>query len=82
MLRLRKMGAGTFIGEIGLYLQVPRTAFVIAATPCVLYSLSQEALDRLKREQPELGASFHHFMVGILAERLSDMGKIVKTLLD
>jgi SulP family sulfate permease len=42
--RLRRTGRGTVIGEIGFYLDSPRSASVIADKPGTAYRLTREAL--------------------------------------
>jgi SulP family sulfate permease len=68
--RLRTMGAGTVVGEMGLYLGRERTATVKAESRCVLYRLSSEALARLERDDVELASALHRFFVRLLSERL------------
>lgn len=68
--RLRTMGAGTVVGESGLYLGARRSASVRATQPSVLYRLSLTALDRMTREAPELAAAFHQFIARQLADRM------------
>lgn len=80
--RLRSMGSGTVVGEIGLYLEMPRTATVVADQPGVVYCLTAAALGRMARESPALAAAFHHFMVRLLAERLLENNTTLNALLD
>jgi SulP family sulfate permease len=70
--RLRKLGAGTLIGEIALYSHRSRSASVIAETTATVYSLSNEDLQRMETEQPNVAAAFHKFIAHLLAERLAD----------
>jgi SulP family sulfate permease len=68
--RLRTMGAGSVVGESGLYLGQPRSATVRATRPSVLYRLTTDKLAKMAEEAPELEAAFHHFVATILAERM------------
>ncbi len=81
-LRLRSMGSGTVVGEIGLYLEMPRTATVVADQAGVAYCLTADALQRLEDESPELAAAFHHFMARLLAQRLQENNTSLNALLD
>jgi SulP family sulfate permease len=81
-IRLRKMGPGTVVGELGLYIDVERTATVTANRPTTTYRLDREALERMQREAPELAAAFHGFMCRLLAERLVNTNKTLRALLD
>lgn len=78
--RLRRQGSGTVLGELGLFLGVPRTASVVVETPSVLHRLSAESLDRLKREEPEVSADFHEFLVRYMAERIVTCNKTIRAL--
>jgi len=69
-LRLRTMGAGSVVGESGLYLDARRSASVRATRTSRLYRLSIPALDRMTREAPELAAAFHRFVARLLADRM------------
>jgi len=80
--RLRSMGSGTVVGEMGLYLEMPRTATVVADQPGVVYCLTAAALRRMEVEAPVLATAFHHFMVRLLAERLLESNTTLNALLD
>lgn len=80
--RLRSMGSGTVVGEIGLYLEMPRTATVVADQPGIVYCLTADALQKMAVESPGLAAAFHHFMVRLLAERLLESNATLNALLD
>lgn len=80
--RLRKMDAGTLVGELGTYLHQPATASVITTQPSTLYHLSVAALHRLEHEEPEIASAFHRFMVRFLAERLTQTTETLQALVD
>jgi len=80
--RLRTMGAGTVVGEMGLYLQQARSASVVADAPTVVHRLTAEALDRMEHSDPAAAAALHRFMAHLLAERLANTNKTLQALLD
>jgi ATP-binding cassette, subfamily B, bacterial len=45
----RHMQPGDYFGEVGLAMQIPRTASVRALTPAVVASCDRESFDRLLR---------------------------------
>ncbi|HYN39703.1 MAG TPA: cyclic nucleotide-binding domain-containing protein, partial [Rhodospirillales bacterium] len=69
-LRLRTMGAGTVVGEIAVYLRLPRSADVVAAEETVAVRISAEALAAMHREAPGAAALLHAFLARQLAEKL------------
>ena len=81
-IRLRKMGPGTVVGELGLYIDVERTATVTANEPTTTYGLDRAALERMRHEAPELAAAFHGFMCRLLAERVVNTNRTLRALLD
>jgi SulP family sulfate permease len=81
-MRLRTMGAGTVVGEIGLYLDQQRLASVVTEEPCTIYRLSAEALQKMERENPALAAAFHEFMVRVLAERVTQQNRTLRALVE
>ncbi|KTC94564.1 SLC26A/SulP transporter family protein [Legionella erythra] len=68
--RLRRLLAGTIVGEMAFYLNQPRTASVVAAHECLAYRFTAESLGKMTEEQPELAAAFHKGIVKIIAKRL------------
>jgi len=70
-LRLRKMGPGSIVGEMGLYLDQPATATVMTRQPCTLYFLPAETLRRMESEAPEVAGALHRYIAHLLGERLS-----------
>lgn len=79
-IRLRTMGGGTVLGEMGLYTKNPRSATAVTEEPSGLYSLSNEAFNRMQAEDPEVALSFHRFVVCLLADRIVRSNEEVKAL--
>src|SRR4029453_17013105 len=81
-MRLRTVAPGGGVGEIAMYTGVPRTADVVAETPCVVLRLSRASIERLEADEPELAAALHRWLARTLAERLDDTLKGFDALLD
>jgi SulP family sulfate permease len=81
-IRLRKMSAGTIVGEMGVYLNRPASASVITNQPSTLYFLSVEGLGRLAQEYPAVATAFHTYMARFLAERLTQTTETLRALAD
>ena len=79
--RLRAMGPGTIVGEVAFYLDIPRSASVIAERLTTGYRLRRENLRRLRVERPDLAAMFHEFIAHRLSERVAETGRLVDTLI-
>ena len=71
LIRMRSLGKHTIIGEMGLLTRRPRSASIVAETPSVLYALSADAYDSLRRENPALTQALLTYVVKIMGERLS-----------
>jgi SulP family sulfate permease len=69
-IRLQTICIGTMIGEIGYCLNIPRTATIVADTHTVVYRLTKEAMEAIKREEPLLAESIQKLMMRVIAERL------------
>jgi len=79
--RLRTLGPGSMVGEMALYSGQPRSADVVAETPCRAYRLSAERFARLERVDPAVVIEFHSFVVKLLAQRLTAASEEIRALL-
>ena len=70
IIRLETMGAGSVVGELGLYLQKERTADVVADMPTVVYRLSVTQLKSMETTDPDVASSLHRIIIHLLAERV------------
>lgn len=80
--RIRKLGPGTIVGEIGMYLNIPRSASVVTEKDSVLYRLTSESVKRMEQTNPQLASLFHLFIAKILAERLNNTDKTLRAALE
>ncbi len=61
------LGPGALIGEIGLFTEERvRTATVVCDTPCVCYTMTDEAIHLLYFQNPKLG----FYLVRLIVQRL------------
>jgi SulP family sulfate permease len=81
-LRVRTMGPGTVVGEIGLYLGQKRVASVLTEEPCIIYRFTADALHQMEQEEPSLASAFHEFMVRVLAERVTQQNRALASLVE
>lgn len=68
--RLRTLGTGTIVGELGFYMDVKRSASVIADMETIAYRLTRDRMQAMKTEAPELAIAFNEFMLRVISERL------------
>ncbi len=80
-IRLRTMGSGVLVGEMGLYTAAARSASVRAEEASTLYRLSFEKLNDMQEHAPEVASAFHRFVARLLASRLGQKSKEVQVLL-
>jgi len=80
--RLRSMGGGTVVGEVGLYLKEKRTASIFTDTHSVVYRLSERSLAQMEQDDPQVASIFHHWMVRMLSERLANNNRTLEALLN
>ena len=64
--KLRELGPGSWVGEIALIADVPRTATVVATSPVRLLVITDRAFQHLIRETPSIAAK----VLQSLGERL------------
>ncbi len=79
-IRVRSLGPHTTIGEMGLITRQMRSATIQAEVPSVLYELSAEAYERLKRDHGALAQALLTYTVRVMAERLSFASRVIGVL--
>jgi len=79
--RLRRMGAGTVVGEVGFFQESLRTATVVTEKACVYYRLTNDGLKKLE-EDPVMARSFHNLIIQIMSERLTKYNRTLQAILD
>ena len=67
---LANVGAGSFIGEVAMFSQAPRTADVLALTPCNLLFMSAEAFRNMMQSEPKLASAMLFALGHIMADRM------------
>ena len=72
------MGAGSVVGEIGLYLNLPRTASLVAETDSLVWKLPTEALVAMERDDPPAAATLHEFLARLIAGRLAQANELLE----
>ena len=75
------MTTGTTVGEIGMYLNQPRTASAIADQPTRAYILTVDKLREMEQKDPPLANALHYAIVALLSERLSGTTGLLQRLI-
>jgi SulP family sulfate permease len=78
--RVRSLGPHTTIGEMGLITRQARSATIQAEVPSILYALSADAYERLKRDNSPLAQALLTYVVRVMAERLSFASRVIGVL--
>jgi SulP family sulfate permease len=68
--RVRRFATHTVVGEMGFFRHSVRSATVSSDGPAVLFTLTRDAMERMRRERPDLASAFADFIVRTLADRL------------
>jgi SulP family sulfate permease len=74
------MCSGRVVGELGFFLNIRRTASVIADRNSVVYSLSKPELLEMEQNDPEAANAFHRLVVHLLGERVVHLVRTVNAL--
>jgi len=80
-IRIKKMRPGTLLGEMGLYLNEPRSASARAVGSTSVLSLTHVSLKQMEARNPELALVFHRFVVLMQSGRLRESNQRVYSLL-
>jgi len=78
--RVRSLGPHTTIGEMGLITGQARSATIRAEMDSVVYALTFEAYERLRRENRALSQALLTYVVKVMAERLNFASKTIGVL--
>ena len=70
-LRVRVFGAHTLVGEIGFFLDVPRSASLAAAPDAVAWALRRGEFEDLKKTRPENLSALFIYIIRLQSERLT-----------
>ena len=68
--RMQTPSMGTIVGELGFYIDAPRSASVVADARTIAYRLTRDAMRAMKAQDPELAIAFNELMLQVIAERL------------
>lgn len=79
--RLKKMRPGTLLGEMGLYLNEPRSAAAKAVGKTQVLALTHSNLLQMETNDPKLALAFHRFVVLMQSERLKESNRRLYSLL-
>ncbi|KAF5003977.1 hypothetical protein FDECE_9517 [Fusarium decemcellulare] len=77
-----ELKAGAFFGEIGVLMQMPRTATIIARTKCLLLVLKKEDLHTVMPKFPEMEKTIREEAqerLNLLKKRRQEGGKLLKS---
>lgn len=69
-MRVRSMGPGAIVGEIAHFLDLPRSAVVVAANAAVAFGLSAEAIDAMAQDDRDLIALLYQILARALATKI------------
>jgi sulfate permease, SulP family len=75
--RLESMRGGNVVGELGLILDIPRTADVAADLPSVVYGLSKTKMAEIEQSDPVASSALHTLIAKMLGERVVKLTKIL-----
>jgi sulfate permease, SulP family len=79
-MRVRSLGRHTTIGEMGLVTGRVRSATIVAEAESVLFELTAEAYERIKKDDPALSQALLGYIVSVMSERLSFANRAVGVL--
>jgi SulP family sulfate permease len=79
-IRYRRVGAGSFLGEIAFTTGAPRSATVVADGKAVVVAIAPEAIAEMAKVNPALAIKTNHIVATRLAERLAATSRTVRNL--
>jgi SulP family sulfate permease len=79
-LRVRVFGAHTLVGEVGFFLEAPRSASLSAASDAIAWALSREAFDQFMRQRPKEALALAIHVIRLQSERLTFANRQIASL--
>ena len=67
---LASFGPGDFLGEVGLFRDVLRTATAVAIKQTIVFVVPRGGFNKFILEKPQIGVKILYYMVGEMAKRL------------
>jgi SulP family sulfate permease len=80
-IRVLTMRSGSIMGEMGLYTSSGRTATAETDTRSHLAILSVKAFNRMQKDDPEVAAEVHKFIVTLLSKRVARADQALSVLI-
>jgi len=80
-IRLKRLGPGTVVGEVSLYLETKASASVVTDERCQIRFLSKESFIKMNLEAPEKASKLHTYVVKLLSERLTSSNATIRALM-
>jgi SulP family sulfate permease len=79
-LRVRVFGAHTLVGEVGFFLDSPRSASLSAAAEAAAWALNREAFDQFMRQRPKEALALAIHVIRLQSERLTFANRQIASL--
>ncbi len=78
---VRRVMTNTVVGEMGFFRQTARSASVVSDGPAILFTLTRDNFNRMRRERPDLASAFDDFIVRVLADRVESGNREIAALI-
>jgi SulP family sulfate permease len=79
-LRVRVFGSYTLVGEVGFFLNAPRSANLLSAPDAVVWSLNRDAFYEFMRAYPKEALALTIYVIRLQSERLTFANRLVASL--
>jgi len=79
-LRVRRIATHTVVGEMGFFRRSVRSATVSSEGPTILFTLTRDGFEQMRRERPDLALAFYDFVVRALSDRIDSRDREVAAL--
>jgi SulP family sulfate permease len=79
-LRVRVFGAHTLVGEVGFFLDAPRSASLRAAPDATAWALSRDGFDQFMRQRPKEALALAIHVIRLQSERLTFANRQIASL--